>query len=184
MARHTKQRQRRPRRSVGATPCSDYACVGHAGHVRRKQVHGRCWFVPSRAVLTAALLESASWGLGYSRKIHPVSVVGLRFIFGNVRAGRRPRRREWRARTRDGKLIAPSSRAALTIVAFVSRPAQEDAGSVSSLLNRDSFGRRREQSTQIPSISSRAQSFTVRSRPQDAMNLASSVTSAAKTVPS
>jgi len=38
--------------------------------------------------------------------------------------------------------------------------------------------------TQIPCMSSLAQSLTVRSRPQDAMNLASSVTSAASTVPS
>lgn len=36
----------------------------------------------------------------------------------------------------------------------------------------------------MPCISSLAHSFTVRSRPQDAMNLASSVTSAASTVPS
>jgi hypothetical protein len=38
--------------------------------------------------------------------------------------------------------------------------------------------------SQIPCMSSLAQSLTVRSRPQDAMNLASSVTSAASTVPS
>ena len=38
--------------------------------------------------------------------------------------------------------------------------------------------------TQTPCMSSLAQSLTVRSRPQDAMNLASSVTSAASTVPS